>query len=87
MSVRHLTLDGGATVTICGPTMTEGSRTDEGIRWCFACRGRHPHTWVVMVPTEDEGWYWGPSAHMECGGCGAINRDLFPGWSRDWDDQ
>lgn len=74
--------DGGV---ICGTDMKEHSRRSEGVKWCFACRRRCEMWWVVMVPAGPS--YYGPTAHMECSGCGERESDLFPGWTRDWDEE
>lgn len=76
-------------VAIChGPEMEETSRTSMGVKWCFKCRKRAEFTWIVMSPVID--WddeasiyaaMWGPTAHSECGNCGAHAGELFPGWS------
>jgi hypothetical protein len=75
--------DGDDSLTICGTRMKEVSRTSQGVKWCFHCRTRQEFFWVVSVP--DGLSYYGPSGSVE----GPTNEctDLFPGWSREWDDE
>jgi len=68
---------------ICGTHMKEHSRRSEGVSWCFHCRKRHEFFRVVYVP--DGLSYYGPSASIE--GITQECTDLFPGWSREWDDE
>ena len=70
---------------ICGTRMREHSRTSEGIKWCFHCRRRCEMWRVVAVPDGES--YYGPTVHIECGGCRAVDVDLFPGRIREWDEQ
>lgn len=72
----------GPNLIMCGTAMVEHSRRSEGERWCFHCRKRHEFWWVVMVP--DGPSYYGPTAHME--GIGRDCTDLFPGWTRGWEE-
>ncbi len=75
------------TVTVCGPGPMEiRHRQSEGVKWCFACRGRHEFEYHVLVPTTEEGWYWGPAPQIVCTSCGAANGDLFPGHEREWEE-
>ena len=67
---------------ICGTDMTEHSRRSMGDKWCFHCRTRHEFWWVVMAPTGLS--YYGP--HVEIHGVKRDCTDLFPGWSREWED-
>lgn len=67
---------------ICGTRMKERSRESMGIRWCFHCRTRHEFFSVVMVP--DGMSYYGP--HWEIHGVGDYCTDLFPGWTRNWEE-
>jgi len=67
---------------ICGTRMKEHSRRSQGDKWCFHCRKRHEFFWVVMVP--DGPSYYGPNAGIE--GIGSECTDLFPGWTREWDE-
>ena len=70
---------------ICGTRMREHSRRSEGIKWCFRCRRRCEMWRVVAVPDGES--YYGPTVHIECGGCRAVDVDLFPGRIREWDEQ
>lgn len=48
-----------------------------GERWCFGCRKRLAHTWVLL---GDEGIsYYDPVWVCRCSGCGE-DRTRFPGW-------
>ena len=69
-------------VAICGTRMKEHSRTSEGVKWCFHCRKRHEFFYVVMVP--DGLSYYGPSVSID--GIKDDCTDLFPGWTREWED-
>lgn len=69
-------------VSICGTRMKEHSRTSMGQRWCFHHRRRHEFARVVMVP--DGLSYYGP--HIEIQGETDDCTDLFPGWTREWED-
>jgi len=69
-------------VVLCGTRMKEHSRRHFGHRWCFHCRCRHDFDWVVMVP--DGPSYYGP--HAEIQGVTPGCTDLFPGWSREWEE-
>ena len=53
-----------------------------GDKWCFHCRTRHEFWWVVMAPTGLS--YYGP--HVEIHGVKRDCTDLFPGWTREWED-
>lgn len=68
--------------SMCGTRMKEHSRKSEGIKWCFHCRTRHEFFFVVTVP--DGMSYYGPSASIE--GIKRDCTDLFPGWSREWEE-
>lgn len=70
---------------ICGTRMREHSRRSEGIKWCFRCRTRC-EMWRVVAVSDGESYY-GPTVHIECGGCRAVDSDLFPGRIREWDEQ
>lgn len=72
-------------VIVCAPTMRESSRTSEGVKWCFTCRARHEFWSIIEVPTTLEGWYWGPTARVECEKCHTVDGDCFPGTYREWE--
>ena len=78
-------IDTGPVVILCGPEMREHSRTSEGVKWCFRHRGRAEFWRVLMVEVEPS--YWGPILSIKCGECDATDGDLFPGWTREWDDE
>lgn len=63
------------------PGPTEVIKTaDAGVRWCFACRARLPHT-DVLLADKDPMSYYEPIWVRRCSRC---NRDCtaFPG--RSW---
>jgi len=70
------------TVAICGTHMVEFSRRSMGERWCFYHRRRHEFWHVVMTPAGMS--YYGP--HIEIRGETDDCTDLFPGWTREWED-
>jgi hypothetical protein len=70
-------------LAICGTRMREHSRRSEGDRWCFHCRKRHEFFAVFMVP-DGPSWY---DPHWSIDGIGDRCTDLFPGWSRTWEDE
>jgi hypothetical protein len=45
-------------------------------KWCFHCRKRLIHTWVVFFPEPMS--YYGPTAKWECAKCGK-DETGFPG--------
>jgi hypothetical protein len=51
-------------------------REPVGEKWCFRCRARLPHDWIVEG--EDGETYYDPSARFDCSRC---HRDYtsFPG--------
>jgi hypothetical protein len=65
--------------------MKEASRTHEGIKWCFSCRKRQEFVRIVMVP--DGMSYYGPSIEITCLECKEIDSDLFPGRTREWEEE
>lgn len=69
-------------VVICGTDMEEALRRSMGVKWCFTCRERHEFWWVVMAPVGLS--YYGP--HVEIQGTKRGCSDLFPGWTREWDE-
>jgi hypothetical protein len=49
-----------------------------GTKWCFKCRARHPHYWVLMGdPPEVMSWY-DPHWSCRCANCGE-DYTRFPG--------
>lgn len=75
-------VDYGSVTIVCGPEMREYSRTSRGTRWCFTHRKREEFFLVVYEEVEPS--YWGPTAAIE--GPTSECRDLFPGWTREWDE-
>jgi hypothetical protein len=65
-------------VVLCiipGPTV-EVKREPAGDLWCFGCRKRLPHEWVLMRDAEPS--YYDPTWHRECSRCHK-DRTYFPG--------
>lgn len=54
----------------------------DGERWCFQCRKRREFRFKVTTPVDPMSYY-GPSPSIECGTCGLVNGDLFPGRERE----
>jgi hypothetical protein len=52
-------------------------------RWCFKCRTRRRFDYVVRDTIEPS--YYDPYRCIECGTCGQVDGDLFPGRSREWE--
>jgi len=72
-------------VTICrGPETAEIHREQLGERWCFVCRKRREFAYAVRAPIEPS--YYGPNYSVVCHVCDTMDGDLFPGYSRDWED-
>lgn len=69
-------------VVLCGTDMVEHSRRSLGNRWCFRHRRRHEFWHVVMAPAGLS--YYGP--HVEIRGEVDDCTDLFPGWTREWEE-
>ena len=64
--------------------MVEASRKDVGPMWCFKCRARLRHDFIVSMP-EEEWSYYGPSAHYECERC-HDDHSCFPGTWRTYEE-
>jgi hypothetical protein len=71
-------------ITVSGTRMKEHSRRSEGVKWCFRCRRRSVFQRVISAP--DGLSYYGPSVWIECAHCKAVDGDLFPGWTREWNE-
>ncbi|MBF6411000.1 hypothetical protein [Nocardia farcinica] len=68
-------------LTICRPSSwTVFSREPVGEKWCFGCRARLPHNWIVEG--EEFPSYYDPVGRWECSRCGR-DRTLFPGYVRE----
>lgn len=65
-----------------GPAMVEVKREDAGEKWCFGCRKRLRHDFVISAPAEPS--YYGPSARHDCSGC-RRDRTCFPGTWVTWE--
>lgn len=76
MSCEHY----GNVIVCRGPEMREVRRALWEIRWCFRCRKRLPHDYVVLAPVEPS--YYGPHIEVECHGCGE-DHVHFPGCEPD----
>lgn len=75
----------GPGVVVCGPgPMEVKHRKSLGIKWCFECRRRREFEKHILVPSTDEGRWYGPVPEVVCLHCGTVNGDCFPGWSREW---
>lgn len=72
----------GENFAICGTHMKEHGRRSMGVKWCFRCRVRHEFFHVVMAPVGLS--YYGP--HVEIHGVRNDCSDLFPGWTREWEE-
>lgn len=51
-----------------------------GEKWCFGCRKRLPHEWVVHAPLDPYSYY-GPHGQYQCSVC-KKDRTRFPGTGR-----
>lgn len=52
---------------------------DAGDRWCFHCRKRLPHTWILLAdPPERQPSYYPPVWTCRCSRCGG-DYTRFPG--------
>ncbi len=74
------------TVHLCYTPMREYRRIPLGERYCFHCRKRRTFTDVIMVPTDPMSYY-GPTSKIVCDVCGQQDADVFPGWSRSYEDE
>lgn len=70
-------------LAICGTHEEEYKRESWGKRWCFHCRTRHEFWWVAYAPVGLS--YYGPRSFIE--GVKPDCTDLFPGWSREWEEE
>ena len=68
-----------APIHLCpGPSIVIKTE-DAGERWCFQCRKRLPHTWVLLDdPPERQPSYYEPVWVCRCSGCGE-DHTRFPG--------
>lgn len=63
-------------LTVCRPSSWKVfSRTAVGDKWCFGCRERLPHDWVVEG--EDGISYYDPVGRFDCSRCHR-DRTTFP---------
>lgn len=69
-------------LAICGTHMVEYHRESLGERWCFHHRKREEFFRVCYEPAGLS--YYGPEARYE--GPTLACTDLFPGWTREWDE-
>lgn len=70
----------GLTICFRGATY-EVKRESAGELWCFGCRKRLPHDWVITADVEPS-WY-GPTIMRECSGC-KQDRTAFPGFENNY---
>jgi hypothetical protein len=68
-------MSGEILCVIPGPTV-EVRREPAGDLWCFGCRKRLPHEWVLMRDAQPS--YYDPTWHRECSRC-HHDRTYFPG--------
>lgn len=62
---------------ICLPRdWVEFARRSDVIRWCFRCRARYQHDWVLEG--ESGITYYDPQWSRKCSNCGE-DHSLFPG--------
>lgn len=73
---------GSEALSISGTRMMEARRKAWGNKWCFHCRTRHEFDWVLYTP--DGPSYYGPYVEIEGPRRGCT--DLFPGWTREWEE-
>lgn len=67
----------GPGLIVCGPGPTrEVSRRPAGDLWCFRCRKRLAHDWVVAAELEPS--YYEPNVRRECAQCHQ-DHTFFPG--------
>lgn len=72
-------------IHICyGPRMQEVTRDHLGVKWCFHERKRFMFDKVVTAPVEPS--YYGPDMFIECTSCKKHDVDLFPGYTREWEE-
>lgn len=81
----HVHIDGACVYLLRGPTH-EYHREPIGDRWCFRCRKRLPHDFVVMGDPPEVMSYYDPSPGYRCSGCGQ-DHTRFPGMERTWGDE
>lgn len=71
---------------LCGEAYYELVRKPMGEKWCFGCRKRVEHFYVVMAPVDIYSYYGPTPPQFLCSTCGK-DRTLFPGYEREWDDE
>lgn len=78
MTCTHLHV-GKSCLDLCSGegVLTEWKREPETVRWCFGCRARGLHEWVLYGGQA----YYDPHWSLECPTCHQ-DRTLFPGMSR-----
>lgn len=70
-------------VHVCGGGMVEVCRRPDRVRWCFGCRARLPHDWIVgdYPPEHPSFGYFEPISRLDCARCHQ-DRTTFPGYAR-----
>lgn len=68
-------MTGEITCLVPGPRRVLVTR-DAGLRWCFGCRQRLPHSDVLLADEDPESWYE-PVWTRRCPRCGK-DRTEFP---------
>lgn len=69
-------MSGEILCVIPGPRC-EYLREPAGDRWCFGCRRRLPHDWILLGDPPEELSYYEPQWYRKCSRCGK-DRTLFP---------
>ena len=90
-----------ARIIICSTPARHVRDTEEPFKadaWCFTCRARRNFVWAVYrvpgdtiraIARSDNPWglvYCEPYGRVECSECRTKDADLFPGWSREYED-
>lgn len=78
-------LDGGGYLCRSTGTRELVRRRDGRKRWCFKCRAVRRFEYVVRADIEPS-WY-DPCPSIECAVCETSDGDLFPGRTREWEEQ
>lgn len=71
---------------VCAEKTREVKREPHGEgRWCFHCRKHRAFEYVVSAPVGVS--YYGPNVWVECAACHTADGDLFPGRTREWEEE
>lgn len=88
---HHTRLHGGpmsctrvGNAVIChGGSQVELIRRNDGVRWCFSCRGRHEFEFILTGDAEPS--YYEPNPSIRCTNCNADDGDCGFGSFRTWE--